>query len=359
MHVDSERGFSGGEVQVFLLLEGLRARGLDQILVVPPGSESARIGRERGFRVCELGLRNAFDLWSAGRLASLLRSAALVHLHTGKAAWLGALAARWAGCPAVITRRMDRRVRRGLRTQFAYCTTARRVIAISPAVQRCLIDGGVPADRIVVIWDALDPERSRSRNGRAAVRANLGLRPDQFAVLTLAQLMHRKGLDVLLRAAARVAAPSVVLLLAGDGPEAVPLRQLATALQLGDAVRFLGRRDDPGDLLAACDLFVLPSRAEGLGVAALEALGAARPVIATRVGGLGEVIRDGECGLLVPPDDVDALATAIARLHADAALRARLAAAGPARLDQGFRPHQYVDRHVQLYRDVLDAAPGA
>lgn len=358
VHVDSERGFSGGEVQVFLLMEGLRALGVPQLLAAPAGSASVARARERGFDVAEVALRHSCDLRSVWKLRGLLRSAALVHLHTGRAAWLGSVAAP-ARCPVVITRRMDRRVRRGPRTWFVYQRTARAVIAISPAVQRCLADGGVPAASIELVPDALDPARLAVRAGRDAVRAALAVRGDQFLVLALAQFVHRKGLDVLLRAVAALRDARVVVALAGDGPEAGSLLRLAGELGLADAVRFLGRRDDAGDLLAACDLFTLPSRAEGLGVAALEALGAARPVVATRVGGLADLIVDGECGLLVPPDDADCLARAIARLRDDAALRARLAAAGPARVDAGYRPEQYVQQHLAIYRRVLAAAPTA
>jgi hypothetical protein len=178
-------------------------------------------------------------------------------------------------------------------------------------------------------------------------------------VLTLAQLMHRKGIDVLLRAMAEIHEPRPTLLVAGDGPEAASLRALAGTLRLGERVRFLGRRGDAGDLLAACDAFCLPSRAEGMGVAALEALGASRPVVATCVGGLGELIVDGECGLLVPAEDPAALAAAIVRLRDDRALRERLAAAGPQRVAQGFAPEQYVARHLEVYRAVLTSSAKA
>lgn len=359
VHVDTEKGFSGGEVQVFLLMEGLRAAGVPQLLVAPPGSDSLRIARERGLPVHEIALAHQFDLPSVWRLRRLLRDAALVHLHTGRAAWLGSLAARLAGCPAVITRRMDRRVKRDLRTWFAYRRTAAAVVAISPAVAGCLAAGGVPAGRIVTIPDALDEQRLVVRRGREAIRAELGLRPDRLLVLALAQLMHRKGIDVLLRAQAHLADARICTAVAGDGPEAANLQRLAADLQLGEQVRFLGRRGDAGDLLAACDVFCLPSRAEGMGVAALEALGAARPVVATRVGGLGELIVDGSCGLLVPPDDPAALAAALARLRDDPSLRERLAAAGPARVDAGYRPAQYVAKHVALYARVIGLTPSA
>ncbi|MFM1873953.1 MAG: hypothetical protein RL398_3375 [Planctomycetota bacterium] len=359
VHVDTEMGFSGGEVQVFLLMEGLRAAGVPQVLVAPRGSESARIGRERGFAVVELGLSHQLDLPSVLQLAKVLRGAALVHLHTGRAAWLGCLAARLAGRPAVITRRMDRRVKRGLRTWFAYRRTAAAVVAISPAVATCLVEGGVPRERLVTICDALDPSRSQAVHSRGAVRAALGIHDAEFVVLTLAQLMHRKGIDVLLRAMAEIHEPRPTLVVAGDGPEAASLRALADALRLGERVRFLGRRGDAGDLLAACDAFCLPSRAEGMGVAALEALGASRPVVATRVGGLGELIVEGECGLLVPAEDPSALAAAIVRLRDDRALRERLAAAGPQRVAQGFAPEQYVARHLEVYRAVLTSSAKA
>lgn len=358
VHVDTERGFSGGEVQVLLLMEGLRGHGVPQVLVAPPGSDVAERATQRGFEVAAIGLRHSCDVFGVWRLRTLLRGASLVHLHTGRAAWLGSLAARACRCPAVVTRRMDRPVSRGVRTNFIYRDTARAVIAISPAVRQCLVDGGVPSSAIEVIPDALDAQRLEPRAGREATRAALGVDAGRLLLLSLAQLMHRKGLDVLLRAFASLSAPRPLLAIAGDGPEAGALRELAAALGITDAVRFLGRRDDAGDLLAACDLFVLPSRAEGLGVAALEALGAARAVIATRVGGLADLIVDGQCGLLVPPDDAAALAAAMRRLVDDPSLRARLAAAGPSRLDAGYRPVQYVDRHLAVYRRMLAAASG-
>lgn len=357
VHVDTEHGFSGGEVQVFLLMEGLRQKGLEQALVVPPGSESARIGKERGFCVHEIAMRNSFDLASAWRLSRVLATAGLAHLHTGRAAWLGSLAAGRADCPVVVTRRMDRKVKRGFRTWYAYRRTARAVVAISPAVRQCLLDGGVPDARIEVVWEALDDARIRPTKDRATMRRELGLADETFTLLVLAVLTKRKGVDVLLRALHRLrsaASPArLQLLVGGDGEELANLQALARELSLDDRVRFLGRRKDAGDLLLASDAFVLPSRAEGLGVAALEALGAGRPVIASRVGGLGEMVVDGQCGLLVPAEDDAALAAAIARLEGDRAFAKRLGEGGPVRLDQGFRLSQLVERHLAIYRRAL------
>ena len=130
----------------------------------------------------------------------------------------------------------------------------------------------------------------------------------------------------------------------------------ARALDLANAVRFLGRVDDVAELLAAADVVVMPSRQEGLGVAALEAMAAAVPVIASRVGGLPEAVRDGETGLLVAADDPTALAAAIARLAADRALATGLGAAGAARVRQRFTMTGMADATLALYRRLVETA---
>ena len=121
-------------------------------------------------------------------------------------------------------------------------------------------------------------------------------------------------------------------------------------------MRFLGRRDEVADLLGACDVFVLPSRHEGLGVAALEAMALGCPVVASRVGGLAEAVVHERTGLLVRPGDASALAEALARILGDAALRARLGAAGPALVAERHSAEALVDAYQALYLEVLGAA---
>jgi glycosyltransferase involved in cell wall biosynthesis len=165
--------------------------------------------------------------------------------------------------------------------------------------------------------------------------------------------VHRKGIDVLVEACAH-APRATVLVVAGDGPEHARLE--VRARELGIRALFLGPREDKAELLAACDVFALASRAEGLGVAALEAMACGRAVVATRVGGLMEAVVDGRTGLLVPPDEAGALAAALVRLHADPELRARLGAEGPRRLAEGFAAEQMVAAYERLYREVLAEA---
>lgn len=357
LHVDAERGFSGGEVQVFLLIEGLRERGHRSVLVAPPGSKAESEARARGFETVAVPLASDVDVRSVLALRAAIARIApdVVHLHTGRATWLGGWAARMARVPAITTRRMDRRVRRGLRTRIVYDRLVRRAAAISPAVARCLADGGVDPARTVLVPSAIDPRRVVAVRSRADVRAEFAVGADEVVLLSAAALVARKGLDVFLDALRDLAAKGVRphAWLAGDGEEREALEQRIRAHALAPRVRLLGRRSDVGDLLGAADAFVLPAHREGLGVAALEAMAARLPVVASRVGGLAEAVVHERTGLLVPPGDVAELARALERVVVDGDLRRRLGANGPGRVAEGFLPDQMVDAYVRIYRDVL------
>jgi len=395
LHVDAERGFSGGEVQVLHLIRGLLAAGIEQLLVAPPGA--ALLARaEEAFeaelaggqlQLVEIAMRNNADLLAVHALRKLFRrhrANGIVHLHTGRATWLGAWAARGLGLPVVATRRMDRRVKTGWGTRSQYAKRIDRIVAISGPVQAQLLDAGVPADKVEVIHSAVDPGSLRADPELgAAVRAELGLGEEAFVLLVLAHLTHRKGVDVLLRSMLRlrqesgldslrarnsraaaasrkgVAVPMSAempastamptLLIAGDGPVRASLEEQAKLSSLGDAVRFLGHREDKHALLSAADAVVLPSRQEGLGVAALEAMAAGRAVVASAVGGLGEAVVDGQTGLLVAPDVERELSVALRKLLKDRDLCRRLGRAGPLRVQADYSVDGMVAAYQALY----------
>jgi len=405
LHVDAESGFSGGEVQVFHLMRGLSARGWRQVLVAPPGSAALAAaqrgldagGFPGGLELCPVGMRNNMDLGAVAKLRKGFRAQraggpVVVQLHTGRATWLGAWAAAGLGLAVVSTRRMDRRVKRGLGTRLLYRRLVDHVVAISGPVRDGLSASGVPAERLSVIHSSVDPRElivPDAARLRAELRAELGAANDDFCLLVLARLDRRKGIDVLLDALARLrveagldalrarntraavaarrgeapeANPERItgarlpkLWIAGEGPERAALEAQCQKLELGASVSFLGRRTDKAELLNAVDALVLPSRFEGLGVAALEAMAAGRAVIATRVGGLAEAVIDERTGLVVEPEDERGLATAIGRLAGDPTLIARLAAAGPARIEEAYRVSLMVAGYAALYRQLLRA----
>ncbi|MGA0060139.1 MAG: glycosyltransferase [Planctomycetota bacterium] len=357
-HIDAERGFSGGEVQVFLLLDGLRNRGWEPVLACPPDSAAAERASAMGLRVEAIRMRSDLDLGAVGRLRRAMRrtGAQLVHMHTGRSTWLGGLAARPLGVPTVSTRRMDRPVRRNLRNRLIYGRLVDRAVGIAPAVSRLLREGGVAADKILTIWSAVDPTRIAPSSDRAVIRNELGVRDTDILLLTTATLVRRKGIDVLLQALAQLD-ERFQLAVAGEGPEQSPLAAEAGRLGVAARVRWLGRVTAVGDLLHAADIGVLPSRAEGLGIAALEAMTAGLPIVASRVGGLAEAVVDGETGLLVPAEDSGALAAALARVGDDPELRTQLGTAGRARIEEAFLPARMVEGYDALYRQLLGGGP--
>ncbi len=349
-----------------MLMRRLRDRGVENVLAAQPGSRSEAVAGELGFDCFTTSMRGYTDLGAVRRLARIAREVApdIVHLHTGRSTWLGGLASWRCGLPALTTRRMDRRVRRGLRTKLIYRRLVQRAVAIAPAVADQLLKAGVPAAKIAVIWDAVEPESLRQSHddggaARSALRAELGAGPDDLVLLTMAALNRRKGLDVLLDALAACEAQGLrpKAWLCGTGGLRAELQ--AQIDRLGVDATLLGWREDVRELLHAADLCLLPSRREGVGVAALEAMAAGKPVIASKVGGLGQAMEHGESGFFVPPDDIPALAAAIQRLADDPGLCAQLGAGAAKRVDERYAADLQAEAYLNLYGEVIGEARAA
>jgi glycosyltransferase involved in cell wall biosynthesis len=333
VHVDPERGWGGGEAQVAYLVRELGRRGHQNVLAAPAGAPLAARAAALGARVVDCPIANDVDLRAVPRLRRLAATADVVHFHTARA---HALAPWLAGTRArrVVTRRMDYPPRGGWWTRHLYHRAVDGVIAISDGVRTALIGAGVDGARIRVVPSGVDAEDFVAPPGaRERLRAEWGCGPGDRIVIVIGVLEARKGHAVLFDALRRLPdVGGVRCVVAGDGALATELEERARGLP----IRFLGFRSDVAACLAAADVAVLPSLHEGLGIAALESMAAGRPLVATRVGGLAEVVEDGASGLLVPPGDAAALAAALARLLDDPALAARLAAAAAARVRAKF-----------------------
>ncbi|HZN40945.1 MAG TPA: glycosyltransferase [Planctomycetota bacterium] len=237
---------------------------------------------------------------------------------------------------------------------FRWLKRADRLLCVSESIQREAIACGFRAEQTVIAPNGVDTDRFAPAPpaARTEARAAAGVGPAEFCVLFVGRLVPRKGVDVLLRAmAASQRARSARLLVVGDGPERAGLEQMARELGIAAQVQFLGEHADVASFHACADAFVFPSRLEGLPNALLEAMASGLPSIATRIGGCLDVMTE-QSGLLVPPDDVPALAAAIDDLACDAGRRAQFAAAGRQRVLDHFAFSITADRLRQIYREA-------
>ncbi len=355
-HLDTELTWRGGEQQVRYLVEGLLEHGHAPFLIAPPGSAIAERFRGDGLDVETVPMRGELDPLALWRLVRVLnrRCPDVVHMHTSHAHSLGVVASRLARVGRrVVSRRVDF-VPTGLSAAVKYRVGVDRYLAITDAVRDVLIGAGVEPDRISLAPSGIDPARVEGGDG-ARARASWALGHDVPVVGTIAHFAWHKGLEYLVRAWPFVLAdrPDARLVLVGRGEDEPKLRAEVERLGIGDRVAFAGFRDDVADVLAGFDVFALPSVMEGLGTSILDALAAHRPVVASRVGGIPEIIRDGETGLLVEPRDSDGLGRALGRLLSDPELRRSLARAGRQRVLERFTARAMVTATLAAYTDVL------
>ena len=235
-----------------------------------------------------------------------------------------------------------------------------RVTAVGRFVKQALVNNeAIAAGRIDVIYNGVDPSRFRSGDSeqRAAVRQSLGIEPDAPLVLQVARFHPVKDHATAVRSFARVTSTNAPahLLLAGDGATRSDIEQLTNSLGLTSRVHFLGVRTDIPHLMAAADVFLLSSESEGLCVTLLEAMAAALPIVATAVGGNGEVVVDGQTGLLSPRGCDEALATNLTAMLSDPQRSRQMGRAGSDRLLAHFTQQKMHSAYADLYQTMLAA----
>lgn len=356
VHLETGRHLYGGALQVLLLIEGLRVRGVDGLLVVPPGSGPARAAEEAGLKIRPVPIRGEADLLFGLRFLRILREERpdLVHLHSRRGAdTLGGLAAWWSGIPAVLSRRVDNPEPAWL-AGIKYRLFA-RVVAISGAIRTVLAERGVPADKIRVVHSALDPLPWEGPCRREKFRAAFGIPPNVPVVGMAAQFIPRKGHDVLLRALPAVFArhPDTRVLLFGQGPLQDRVAERIRQAGWQDQVLLPGYRDDLAESLPCLDVLVHPATREGLGIILLQAAAARVPVVATAVGGIPEVVEHGETGFLIPPGDFQALAERTVFLLDHPEEARRLGERARRRVESEFSVDRMVEGNLAVYREVL------
>jgi len=325
-----------------VLLDSVRELGVP---VVAPAAA-------RSFKGVSLILRMA-------ALARALRAARIdiVHNYLLRANLVGAISARLAGVPVVLCSKRGCHQRRGFELVSARIGNrlADRVTVNAEAVrdfvhanERC------PREKMVVIPSGVDTDRFRPLAG-SSYKARLGLVESRRIVGVVTRMRVRKGVEEFIRAIGKLREthPDVHGVIVGEVSLDDRLQQLVHGLGLEDHLSLLGRRSDMPEVLAAFDVFVLSSHDEGMSNAILEAMAMEKPVVATDVGGTGEVVRHGNSGLLVPPKDPDALATAIGEIVSEPSRAVEMGRLGRRLVEDGFSAHAMVRQMERLYLDLM------
>lgn len=340
IHLNLARGFRGGERQTELLLRELAAGGWPQVLV-------ARRGEPLLARCMDLPGVECRPVRGRPGALGALRDADLVHVHEGRSLQLGWLNRRLRGTPYLVTRRVQQGPRHTRINQLMYREAAARVVlsgaiaaalrALDPALESQVI----PSARSDLVVDAQEAQRLRLSFGGGFVAGHVGALVDAHkGQMLIVELAHRLG----------ERCPDAVFVLVGSGADEGRLRAAAAGL---DNLRFAGQVDNVGDYLAAFDLFLYPSRHEGLGSILLDAMAQGLPVLASDAGGIPEIIADSVNGLLFPAGDAGALESAFLRLYQDPALREALSRRNRAAA-VGHGPGLMAQRYAQLYRQLLE-----
>ena len=333
-----------------------------------PHSTFAEELRRAGGNVTSIGSdRMAALPLLIAQLARFLRSTRpdIVHTHMLHASIAGQAAALLAGMPVrIVTRHyFDAQVGRTM-AAFDRCLTrnATRAIAVSRSIGDEMLAGGVDRSRLAVVHngvslDRIDAAATLDQDGTPWPRQW----EDGLLIGNVANLFHYKGHDTLIRAIAAVARqnPSVRLVIIGEGRERPALEALVRELALDDRVLLAGRRSDVAALLRRCHIYAHPARMEPFGIAVLEAMAARLPVVASTAGGLSEIVVPDETGLLVPPADENALASALLELAADRERAIRMGIRGRERVEARFSIRAATRATEAVYLDALAAVRGS
>jgi L-malate glycosyltransferase len=360
LHIDTARSWRGGQNQVLLTVNGLRAIGNRAALVAHPDGELRKRAQE-GLELIPLAPRSEADLTAGWRLARVIRRLGpdIIHAHDPHGVAMASLAlSLGAGArghdgrraPALVaSRRVDFHLKGNSFSRWKY----RQVdlfVAASEAIRQMLIGDGIDADRVVTVHEGIDVERI---DAVAPVNVHEAYWLPHHAPLVgnVAALVPHKGQRYLIEAAHLVVAqvPDARFVILGEGELHDHLQHLVREHHLEKHVLLPGFRTDVIGCIKGFDLFVMSSVTEGLGTSTLDAMACRKAVVATRAGGIPEVVEDGTTGVLVEPRDAHQLADAIVRLLKDERMRGAMADAGYARVRERFTVERMVADTAAVY----------
>tara|TARA_B100001123_G_scaffold451167_1_gene627921 strand:+ start:1234 stop:2331 length:1098 start_codon:yes stop_codon:yes gene_type:complete len=359
LHIDTAKTWRGGQKQVMLTVLGLRATGCKTVLLAhPQGELFRRMNSDKD--LFPIAARSEGDLFAAWKLSSFLQNIkpAIVHVHDAHGLALAAVAIRFLRTdlkPKLIaSRRVDFHLKTNVFSRWKY-RQVDQFICASSFIRTLLISNKIPTNKITVIYEGIDI-KSNQKTDPLNIHAEFRVPEDSLIVGNVAALVPHKGQRYLVDAAAQVIrqVPNARFFIAGEGSLAVTLQNQISRLGLKNHVFLTGFRNDVLSMIKSFDLFVMSSTTEGLGTSALDAMACETPVIATRAGGLSEVIVHGQSGLLVPAKNAEALASGIIEMLRNESFRLSCSLQGLKRAEKKFSATRMVEETLMAYKNLVD-----
>lgn len=369
LHLDSGREWRGGQQQVLYLSGELSARGHRSVIMTPKGSPLAARARDAGLALREISYHGAGDPIAIHQIVQMIQETEphVLHVHTANAHSLAFLALHVPGLPKerkpflIVHRRVDFPPGTDLLTRLRYTSEPSLFLGVSEAVCRILEKHGVPRERLRVVHSCIDPARidAHAEEDHDLARADLSVPADAGLIGAIGALVPHKGHKHLLAAMPRILAarPDAHVVIFGEGPLEAELRRDCWERGLQSRVLFAGFRTDVARFIHCLDVFAHPSVEEGMGTSILDAMAARLPVVASRAGGITEIVRHGETGWLVPPASPTELAGAIVSLLEDPRRRCAFGEAGRNLVETEFSVRALGDRVLDVYREATGIGP--
>lgn len=352
--IDAGKEWRGGQRQSFFLAKELQKFGYPFRFYVQPGSPLHNKCQEADLPVFPLKTRSEVDVLAVLRLAASMKrwKCRLVHYHDAHSAAIGAAASSIAKVPLrILSRRVDFPLKNNYFSRRKYRSNIDAIIAISEGIKKVLISGGIDPKIIKVIPSGIDFTPFQDAASSDYLRRELSFAPDDYLVGIVAHLADHKGHKYLIEATRilKEQAPKIKVIIVGEGPLRMDLDKQVKETHVEDMVFFLGFREDIPQILASLDMFVLSSYMEGMGSSLLDAMASRLPIVATKVGGIPEVVIHNETGILVPPRRPSSLAKAILSLYKNRERAALLGEKGYEIVHQKFSSESMASKIVKLY----------
>ena len=350
LHLNNEKTWRGGERQTFLLAEALQQMGVENSIACRPGGLLWQHATKHGVSVIPFAGNNLQAMWQLSRIG---RRFDILHCHTARSHSIAAITDLFVRRPIIATRRVDFEPAHTRFNHFKYRSAA-KVVGVCEFITKQLRDWGVAREKLTTISSTI-PMPDEAALDRTALRIEMGLPLDRPIIGNIAALVGHKDQATLLRAARIVAdkRPDALFVVIGEGDLSEELLRQQRELRLESVVQFKGFIPQAQRFMRAFDVFAMSSNMEGRGGIVLDAFAARVPVVSTNAGGLPELVRDGETGLLVRVGDSGAMAAAILGLLDNGNLAARVTARARAWVEEEFVVERMAERYLKLYREVL------